>query len=116
MINSLKESESIKESFGKYISEEVRDEILAGRVPLDGEMKRATLLFSDIRDFTPFVESTHPKQVVAMLSLETIGYYSNKKGSQSYPPPLSLFYPSTGNFIGFVGNLASGNLVRKIIT
>jgi len=68
MIKSLKESESIKESFGKYISEEVRDEILSGRVPLDGEMKRATLLFSDIRDFTPFVESTHPKQVVAIMN------------------------------------------------
>lgn len=68
MIKSLKASESIKESFGKYISEEVRDEILSGRVPLDGEMKRATLLFSDLRDFTPFVESTHPKQVVAIMN------------------------------------------------
>ena len=68
MIHSLKESESIKESFGKYISEEVRDEILSGRVPLDGEMKRATLLFSDLRDFTPFVESTHPKQVVTIMN------------------------------------------------
>jgi len=68
MIKSLKASEAIKESFGKYISEEVRDEILSGRVPLDGEMKRATLLFSDLRDFTPFVESTHPKQVVAIMN------------------------------------------------
>ncbi|MEN8247232.1 MAG: adenylate/guanylate cyclase domain-containing protein [Thermodesulfobacteriota bacterium] len=68
MINGLKESETIKESFGKYISEEVRDEILSGKVPLDGEMKRATLLFSDLRDFTPFVESTHPKQVVAIMN------------------------------------------------
>jgi adenylate cyclase len=68
MIKGLRDSEAIKESFGKYISEEVRDEILSGRVPLDGEMKRATLLFSDLRDFTPFVESTHPKQVVAIMN------------------------------------------------
>jgi len=68
MISGLRDSEAIKESFGKYISEEVRDEILSGRVPLDGEMKRATLLFSDLRDFTPFVESTHPKQVVAIMN------------------------------------------------
>ncbi len=68
MIKGLKESEAIKESFGKYISQEIRDEILGGRVPLDGEMKRATLLFSDLRDFTPFVESTHPKQVVAIMN------------------------------------------------
>ncbi len=69
MIKGLKESEEIKESFGRYISREIRDEILAGRVSLDGEMRRATLLFSDLRDFTPFVESTHPKQVVSIMNL-----------------------------------------------
>ncbi len=68
MIKGLKESEVIKESFGKYITQEIRDEILAGQVPLDGEMMRATLLFSDLRDFTPFVESTHPKRVVSIMN------------------------------------------------
>ena len=32
--------------------------------------------------------------VIAMLSLETIGYFRDEKGSQRYPPPFSLFYPS----------------------
>jgi adenylate cyclase len=68
MVKGLKESEAIKESFGKYVSREIRDEILADRVSLDGEMTRATLLFSDLRNFTPFVESTHPKQVVAIIN------------------------------------------------
>ena len=68
MVKGLKESESIKDSFGKYVSHEIRDEILEGRVSLDGEMKRATLLFSDLRDFTPFVESTHPKQVINIMN------------------------------------------------
>ena len=31
-------------------------------------MKRATLLFSDLRSFTPFVESTHPKQVITIMN------------------------------------------------
>jgi Peptidase family M28 len=53
--------------------------------------------------------------IVAMLSLETIGYYSDAPGSQRYPFPFSLFYPDTGNFIGFVGNSASRNLVRRAI-
>jgi Zn-dependent M28 family amino/carboxypeptidase len=44
-------------------------------------------------------------QVSAMISLETIGFYSNAPGSQKYPPLLSLFYPNRGNFIGFVGTL-----------
>ena len=55
------------------------------------------------------------ENVVAMLSLETIGYYSNDKGTQKYPAPLSLFYPSRGNFIAFVGNVSSRRLVRQVV-
>ena len=40
------------------------------------------------------------ERIIAMLSLETIGYYEDTPGSQRYPFPLSLFYPDTGNFIG----------------
>jgi len=35
--------------------------------------------------------------------------------SQLYPFPFSLFYPSEGNFIGFVGNTSSRTLVRRAI-
>ena len=54
-------------------------------------------------------------KVVAMLSLETMGYFSDMVGSQKYPFPLNLFYPKQGNFIGFIGNLNSGDLVRRSI-
>jgi len=68
MISSLRENQSIKESFGKFVSQEIRDEILSGKTTLDGEMKRATLLFSDLRDFTPLVEQNHPRQVVSLIN------------------------------------------------
>jgi len=55
------------------------------------------------------------ERIAAMLSLETIGYYSDLDGSQSYPFPFGFFYPKTGNFVGFVGNLASRDLVRRIV-
>jgi Zn-dependent M28 family amino/carboxypeptidase len=55
------------------------------------------------------------ERIVAMLSLETIGYYSDEKGSQHYPFPFGLFYPSTGNFIAFVGNTSSARLVRDVV-
>ncbi len=55
------------------------------------------------------------EKVVAMLSLETIGYYDESPGSQKYPPPFGLLYPSMGNFIGFVGNTRSGSLVRRAV-
>lgn len=52
------------------------------------------------------------EKIVAMLSLETMGYYSDERGSQQYPPPLNLLFPDTGNFIGFVSNLGSARLLR----
>ncbi len=53
------------------------------------------------------------EKVVGMLSLETMGCYSDEKGSQQYPFPLSLFYPSTGNFLGLVSNFGSRGLLRR---
>jgi aminopeptidase-like protein len=55
------------------------------------------------------------EKIEAMFSLETIGYYSNEKGSQKYPIPFSLFYPDQGNFIAFVSNLESAKLLKKSI-
>lgn len=53
--------------------------------------------------------------VSAMISLETIGFYSDRHHSQNYPPLLRLFYPGEGNFIAFVGNSFSRPLVRESI-
>jgi len=55
------------------------------------------------------------EQIVAMLSLETMGCYSDLEGSQSYPPPIGLFYPSTGNFIRFVSNPGSRRLLHDVV-
>ena len=54
-------------------------------------------------------------RVTAMISLETIGYYRQGAGTQQYPPPLSLLYPTEGNFLGFVGNLRSNRLLREAV-
>jgi len=54
--------------------------------------------------------------VVAMLSLETLGCYSDEPGSQRYPIPLlGLIYPDRGDFVTFVGSVASRSLVRRAI-
>ena len=53
------------------------------------------------------------EQIIAMLSLETIGYYSDTAGSQNYPFPLSFFYPDQANFIAFVSNLRSRDLLKQ---
>lgn len=56
------------------------------------------------------------ERIIAMLALETIGYYSDATGSQRYPFPFNFFYPSTANFIGFIGNLSSRHLVRQSLS
>lgn len=56
------------------------------------------------------------ERVVAMLSLETLGCFRDEEGSQKYPvAALSLCYPSRGNFVVFVGNVASRSLTREAI-
>ncbi|MBA7627366.1 hypothetical protein ES703_34828 [subsurface metagenome] len=71
MTEGLKERDFVKETFGKYVTEEIRDEILSGKMSLDGELKEVTLLFADLRNFTPMVESTPPKEVVRIIN----GYF-----------------------------------------
>jgi Zn-dependent M28 family amino/carboxypeptidase len=56
------------------------------------------------------------ENVVAMLSLESIGYYSAGKHSQKYPFPVGLFYPSRGDFVAFVGRTADAALVRRCVS
>ncbi len=68
MLHGLREREMVKETFGKYVTPEIRDEILAGRLRGEGELKEATILFADLRDFTPWVEATAPRQVVQDLN------------------------------------------------
>lgn len=53
--------------------------------------------------------------ITAMLSLESLGYYSDQPGSQKYPFPIGLLYPSTGNFVGFASNLSSRALLHSSI-
>jgi len=56
-------------------------------------------------------------KIAAMISLETIGYFSDAPHSQTYPSPgLGIFYPKVGNFIGFVSNLPSRTLLHRVIT
>lgn len=55
------------------------------------------------------------REIVGMMSLETMGYYIDEPGSQKYPFPLSLRYPDTGNFIAFVGDLSSRDFLRSTI-
>jgi hypothetical protein len=53
--------------------------------------------------------------IAAMLSIESIGYYDTRPGSQQYPAFLAPFFSTTGDFIGFAGNSGSRALVRRCV-
>lgn len=58
--------------------------------------------------------------IVAMLSLEMLGYFSDEPGSQTYPFPTDsplvrgMNLPDAGNFVAVVGRLADGQLVERL--
>jgi class 3 adenylate cyclase len=68
MTEGLRERNFIKETFGKYLSEEIRDEVLSGRIPLDGEFKEVTVMFADLRGFTTMTEVNDPKMIVTVMN------------------------------------------------
>ncbi len=51
--------------------------------------------------------------IVAMISLETLGYYTDAPESQQFPPTLRDRYPHTGNFLALVGNVESRGFVEQ---
>jgi class 3 adenylate cyclase/uncharacterized membrane protein affecting hemolysin expression len=67
MAEGLAESKIIRETFGKYVTPEIRDEILSGRIPLNGERREATVLFADLRGFSSYVEENPPEEVIKSM-------------------------------------------------
>lgn len=53
--------------------------------------------------------------VRGMLSLETLGWFSDKPGSQKYPTPFNWIYPDTGNFVAFVGMPGSRGFLHEVL-
>ena len=54
------------------------------------------------------------EKFMGMLSLESIGFYSDAKGSQKFPVGLTG-YPDTGNFLGFVSDISSKALMERCL-
>ena len=54
-------------------------------------------------------------RIRGMVSIETVGYYSEEPGSQRYPPLFRLFFPDRGNFIGLVSNFRSRSWLKQTV-
>ncbi len=55
------------------------------------------------------------EKIRAMLCLEMVGYFHDRRGSQSFPlPGMGFFYPTTPDFLAVVANLGSRRLARQV--
>ena len=69
--HKVEEQERILKLFMKYVPETVVEKALDdtdGHSIFEGELREATVLFCDIRGFTPMSEKLSPKEVVAFLN------------------------------------------------
>jgi adenylate cyclase len=69
-IEDITDVSKIKNTFKRYVSKQVVDELLDddAKLNLGGEEREVTILFSDIRGFTSMSENMNPENVVATLN------------------------------------------------
>jgi hypothetical protein len=74
-------------------------------------------------DRTPFMGSVRYTNmlkekkvpVAGMLSLETLGCFSDEPGSQKYPAPFGLIFPNKANFIAFVALTGARSFLHEVV-
>ena len=68
MVKGLQERELIRNTFGKYVNPKVVNHILKDNINLDGEVRTATILVTDIAGYTTLSEKLPPKEIVQTLN------------------------------------------------
>lgn len=68
MVQGLAERDQVRSLLGKVVSRQVAEELLSKKVELGGEERVATVLFSDIRNFTPLAERCEPRALLVLLN------------------------------------------------
>lgn len=69
-LEQLSEKKRIKSLFGRYVAPQVVEKILSDgdNIKLGGERRFISVLFVDIRGFTPLSEKAEPEQIVEILN------------------------------------------------
>ena len=68
MMVGLSEREKLRQALGSYVDPEVAERVLAEGELLEGREVEVTVLFVDVRDFTPFAERSSARETVAFLN------------------------------------------------
>ena len=68
MVAGLKERDQLRDTFGRYVTRQIADHLMQGKVALGGELVPVTVLFSDIRSFTSISERMEPRALLDFLN------------------------------------------------
>ncbi len=68
MIEQIRDRDFIKETFGRYVPESVATAILENKGEFKAQHRLATILYTDIQNFTTICESLSPDNVVNLLN------------------------------------------------
>jgi adenylate cyclase len=68
MAEGLDERDRVRALLGKTVSPEIAHELLNSGLELGGEVREASILFSDLRGFTAYSETQSPAELVAQLN------------------------------------------------
>lgn len=94
-------------------------------MPLKSKTLRLVLFVNEEPpyDRTPFMGSVRYAhmlkernvRVAGMMSLETLGCFSDEPGTQKYPAPFGLIFPSKANFIAFVALTGARGFLHEVV-
>ncbi|PJZ85002.1 adenylate/guanylate cyclase domain-containing protein [Leptospira harrisiae] len=68
MGRGLEEREKLKDSFGRFVNQDIAELAAKGKLSIGGQRKYCTIFFSDIRSFTAISEKLQPEEVVEFLN------------------------------------------------
>jgi adenylate cyclase len=68
MMQGLSEREALRQAFGSYVDPDVAQRVLDEGELLEGQEREVTVMFVDVRDFTPFAERSSARETVTFLN------------------------------------------------
>jgi adenylate cyclase len=68
MVLGLRESQQLKDTFGRFVSRHIAEAVLEGHASLRGELREVSIVFQDMRGFTSLSEQMSPEALLHLIN------------------------------------------------